>query len=109
EGIAEVRRQLGEPQKAIDLLREALPLSEKTTAGLQYARLLSDLGVNQESLGQLEDALASENQALARVHDAGGNPDSEWQLESRIGHIQRALGHDEDALDHYRKSIAGIE
>jgi CHAT domain-containing protein len=109
EGMAEVHERLGNFQKAVDLLREAMPLSEKAASGLQYVRLLSHLGVNQESLGQLEDALASEIQALALVHRNGGNPDYEWQIESRIGHVQRALGRAEEALDHYRKSIDGIE
>jgi CHAT domain-containing protein len=108
-GMAAAHERLGEPQQAIDLLREAMLLSEKAGSGLQYARLLCHLGVNQESLGQLEDALASQERALALVHRAGGNPDYEWQIESRLGHVQRALGHPGDALEHYRRSIDGIE
>jgi tetratricopeptide (TPR) repeat protein len=81
EGMAEAHERLGEPRRAIDLLRDAMPLSEKAASGLQYARLLSRLGVNQELLGQLADALASQNRALALVHGAGGNPDHEWQIE----------------------------
>src|SRR5262245_16327148 len=40
-GMAAAHERLGEPQRAIDLLREAMPLSEKAGSGLQYARLLS--------------------------------------------------------------------
>jgi CHAT domain-containing protein len=108
-GMADAHEQLGEFQKAIDLLHEAIPLSEKAASGLQYARLTSHLGVNQEALGQLEDGLASQNRALALVHQTGGNPDYEWQIESRIGHVQRALGRRDEALEHYRQSIHGIE
>jgi len=109
EGMAAVHEQIGEPQKAIDLLAEAIPQAEKTGSGLLQSRLVSQLGVNQEALGYLQEALASENRALAIVHQAGGNPDSEWQIEGRIGHIERALRHADDALAHYRKSIDGIE
>lgn len=108
-GMAEVHERLGGAREAIDLLQEAIPLAEKGASGLLYARLVSHLGANQESLGHLEDALASQNRALAFIHQAGGNPDYEWQIETRIGHVQRALGRHEEALEHYRKSIDGIE
>ena len=109
EGMAEAREQLGDPRGAIDLLQQAIPLSEKASTGLQYARLVSHLGVNQESLGHLEDALASQDRALALIHQNGGNADNEWQIEARIGHVNRALGRNQEALDHYRESIDGIE
>jgi CHAT domain-containing protein len=109
EGMAESHEQLGESQKAIDLFKEAMPLAEKASAGLPYAKIVSEVGRSQESLGQLNDALASQNRALALVHQSGGNLDYEWQFESRIGHVDRALGHNDEALEHYRKSISGIE
>jgi CHAT domain-containing protein len=43
------------------------------------------------------------------VHDSGGDRDLEWQIESRMGHVLRTMGRNEDALEHYRESIAGIE
>src|SRR5262249_53111937 len=88
---------------------EAMPLAENAAIGLASVRLITRLGVNQEALGQLEEALASETQALALVHRAGGSPDYEWQIESRIGHVLRALRPDEQALDHYSRSMDGIE
>ena len=109
QGMAESYEQLGEPQKAIDLLNEALPIAEKAASGVEYRNLLSALGVNQEKLGSLEAALASENKALALIHEGGGDPDAEWQVESRAAHIERALGRKEEALKHYQKSIEGIE
>ncbi len=109
QGMAEAEEQLGDHQKAIELLREAMPLAEKAGAGLPYAFIVSDLGRSQESLGQLKEALASQNRALAIVHDSGGNPDYDWQFESRIGHVDRALGRNEEALEHYQRSIRGIE
>src|SRR5262249_61617120 len=107
-GMADALEQLGEPHKAIDLLREAMPLSEKAATGLQYARLTSHLGVNQEAIGQLEEGLASQTRALALVHQAGGNPDYEWQIESRLGHVTRALGRREDARLPYQQAVAGL-
>lgn len=109
EGMAEAHEQLGDPQKAIGLLEQAIALSEKASTGLQYSRLVSHLGLNEERLGHFEDALGSQNRALALIHQNGGNPDSEWQIEGRIGHVDRALGRNRDALEHYRNSIDGIE
>ncbi len=109
QGIAASYEQLGEPQKAIEFLDQAIPIAEKAASGYAYRSLLSALGVNQEKLGNLDAALASENKALSLMHEAGGDPDAEWQVESRIAHIERALGNKEQALEHYQKSISGIE
>ena len=109
QGMAASYEQLGEPQKAIELLDEAIPIAEKAASGVEYRNLLSALGLNQEKLGDLDAALASENKALALMHEAGGDPDSEWQVERRIAHVDRALGRNQEALEHYRKSVAGIE
>jgi len=109
QGMASSYEQLGESQKAIEFLDQAIPIAEKAASGHEYRYLLSALGVNQEKLGNLGAALASENRALVLMHDAGGDPDSEWQVESRIAHIERALGNNEQALEHYGKSISGIE
>lgn len=109
QGMAESYEQLDEPQKAIELLNEAMPIAEKAASGVEYRNLLSALGVNQEKLGNLEAALASENKALTLLHEGGSEPDMEWQIESRTGHIERALRHNEQALEHYQKSINSIE
>ena len=108
-GMAEAHEALGSSEQALELLEQAIPLSQKSATGVQYANLVSHLGVNQERLGQLDAALASESRALSFVHSQGGNLDYEWQVESRIGHVLRALGHPEEALEHYRISIVGIE
>ena len=109
QGMAASFEQLGEPKRAIEFIDQAIPIAEKAASGVEYRNLLSALGVNQEKLGNLDAALASENKALALIHEAGGDPDSEWQVESRIAHIERALGNNEQALEHYRNSINGIE
>ena len=109
QGMASSHEQLGEPQKAIELLDQAIPIAERAASGVEYRNLLSVLGVNQEKLGNLEAALASENRALTLIHEGGGDPDTEWQVESRTAHIERALGNKDQALEHYQKSINGIE
>jgi CHAT domain-containing protein len=109
EGMAEAHEHLGQPRQAVELLQQAIPLAEKAASGLQYARLVSDLGVNQEALQETDAALASQYRSLALVHGSGGNPDYEWQIESRIGHVLHTLQRDQDALEHYRKATAGIE
>lgn len=109
QGMAASYEQLGEPQKAIEFLDRAIPIAEKAASGAEYRNLLSALGVNQERLGNFDAAFANENKALALMHESGGDPDSEWQVESRIAHIERARGNNAAALAHYQKSINGIE
>ena len=109
QGMAASYEHLNEPQRAIEFIDQAIPIAEKAASGAEYRSLLSALGENQEKLGKFDAALASENKALALIHESGGDPDSEWQVESRIAQIERALGHNEQALEHYQKSISGIE
>jgi len=108
DSMAVIHQRLGEPQKALDLLEEAKGMAEKT-ASVSYWAVVADLGESQESLGHLNEALATENLAMAAVRKGGGNPDYEWQIERRIGHIDHSLGHDEEGLAHYQTSIHGIE
>jgi len=106
--MAAIYQRIGEPQKAMELLAEARDRA-KETGSVSYSITLADLGESQESLGQLNEALASEDLALAEVGKSGGNADYEWQIERHIGHIERGLGRDEEALTHYRDSIHAIE
>lgn len=108
QDMAFVHQRLGAPEKSVDLLQQAIPIAEKQGSA-SYPRLLGGLGESQESLGQLNEALASESRALALVRQSGGSPDYEWQLEREIGHIQRSLGHNEEALAHYQNSMEGLE
>lgn len=106
--MAAACEKLGELQKSVDLLQQAIKIQESTGTGANPVTL-SDLGYSQESLGHLNEALASQQRALALVRQSGGNPDYEWQIESRIAHVDRALGRDEEALAHYQSSISIIE
>jgi CHAT domain-containing protein/Tfp pilus assembly protein PilF len=106
--IAFAHQRLGEYQKAAEVLQEAIPIAEKAhTADL--ATILSNLGEAQESLGQLEEALGTENRALSTFRGFGTNTGQEWQIEGRIGHIDRTLGRNDEALSQYEKSIDAIE
>src|SRR5262249_54334103 len=53
-------------------------------------------------------ALATEQRAMSVIRESGGNPDYQWQVDSRIGHIERALGRTDEALASYRRAIDGI-
>lgn len=108
QNMAFAYQRLGEPQRSVELLQQAIPMAEKQHSA-SYPQLLGGLGESQESLGQLNDALTSENAALSNVRESGGNPDYEWQVEREIGHIHRSLGRNEEALVHYQNSIQGIE
>jgi CHAT domain-containing protein/Tfp pilus assembly protein PilF len=106
--IAFAHQRLGEYQKAAEVLQEAIPIAEKAhTADL--ATILSNLGEAQESLGQLEEALGTENRALSTFRGFGTSTGQEWQIERRIGHIDRTLGRNDEALSQYEKSIDAIE
>ncbi len=107
-GMAVIHQRLGEPQKAVELLTEAMRMAEKA-GSVSYSTVVANLGEAQESLGQFNEALASENRALVAVRRGGGNADYEWQIERRIGHIERSLGHKEEALQHYQNATRGIE
>jgi CHAT domain-containing protein len=107
-GLAVVHQRLGEYQKAAEVLQEAMPIAEKADSAY-YPQLVANLGEAQESLGQLREALASEDHALTALRRTGGNPDEEWLIERRIGHIDRALARNEQALAHYQNSIHAIE
>ena len=109
QGMANADQQLGKSLEAISLFQQALALAEKSSGGYQIMSITTDLGLSQEAVGQLDTALASQYRALSMVHAAGGDPDSEWQIESHIGHVLRAMGRNEEALQHYQKSIGGIE
>ena len=106
--MAAAHEKLGESQKSVELLQQALKIQESTGTGIN-GTTLSLLGNSQESLGQLKEALATQERALALVRQLGGNPQWEWQVESRIGHVQRGLGENEEALEHYRNSISLLE
>ncbi len=106
--LAVAHQKLGEYQKAAEDLQEAIPIAEKANSGT-YPLLVANLGEAQESLGQLNEALASEDRALTALRRTGGNSDEEWLIERRIGHIDRALARSEEALAHYENSIHDIE
>lgn len=99
---------MGESKKAVEILQEALKTQEASGNGANPI-MLSNLGDSQLSLGQFADALASEERALALIRQSGGMAQSEWYCEKRIGKVQHAMGHNEEALSHYRISIDDLE
>ena len=108
DSLAVAHQRLGEYQKAAEVLQEAIPIAEKANSG-GYPILVANLGEAQESLGQMNEALASEDRAMTALRRTGGNSDEEWLIERRIGHIDRALARNEEALAHYENSIHAIE
>src|SRR5262249_37858217 len=77
------RERLGESEKAIDLLQQAIKLWEASGAP-PHPLMLADLAASQESIGQLQEALSGQQRALALVRDNGGNAQYEWQIEGRL-------------------------
>ncbi|HKW34185.1 MAG TPA: CHAT domain-containing tetratricopeptide repeat protein [Candidatus Acidoferrum sp.] len=105
--MAVAYQRLGQYQKAAEVLQESMPIAEKANSG-DYVTLAANLGEAQESLGQFGEALASEDRALAALRRTGSRLDSEWQIERRIGHIDRALSRNEEALSHYENSVQAL-
>jgi len=105
-GIA--REKLGESQKAVDLLQEAITVWAASGAP-PHPLMLADLAASQESAGQLQEALTGQQRALALVRENGGNAQYEWQIEGRLGRVERAMGRKEDALAHYSDAVHSIE
>jgi CHAT domain-containing protein/Tfp pilus assembly protein PilF len=109
EGMANANQSLGKPKEAIPLFEQALALAEKSKGTYQLAHIISNLGTSQEAVGQLEAALDSQERSLAMVRNDSTWIEEEWQIQSRMGHVLRSMGHNDDALQHYQKAIAGIE
>ncbi|HKR27484.1 MAG TPA: tetratricopeptide repeat protein, partial [Acidobacteriaceae bacterium] len=110
QGMANADQQLGKPQQAIPLFEQAIALAEKSPGGgYQIATITSNLAVSQEATGERDAALTSQQRALDMFHAAGGSPEDEWQVESHIGHVLHAMGHNEEALQQYQEAIAGFE
>ncbi len=99
---------LGESSKAVELLQQALKTQEAAGNGTNPIAL-SNLGESQLSLGRFAEALAAEQRALVLTRQTGGMASREWYYERRIGKVERAMGHSEEALTHYRTSIEDLE
>lgn len=109
EGMAAANQLLGQPKEAIPLYEQALALAEKSTGTIQSAHIISNLGTSQEAVGQLGAALGSQERSLEMVRTDGTWTEEEWQIQSRMGHVLRAMGRNDEALQHYQEAIAGIE
>jgi CHAT domain-containing protein len=106
--MASAWEHLGKSQKSVDFLQEAIKLQESTGAEPNPV-MVSDLAYSQESLGRLTEALAGQERALAILRQKGGDPFYEWQVESRIAHVERATGRPEEALQHYQNAVKTID
>jgi CHAT domain-containing protein/Tfp pilus assembly protein PilF len=109
EGMASAYQSLEKPKEAIPLFEEALALAEKSPGTFQVAHIMSNLGTSQAAVGQLDAALNSQERSLDMVRTDGAWTEEEWQIQSRMGHVLRAMGRKNEALQHYQEAIAGIE
>lgn len=106
--LAFCNEKLGHSQKAADLLREAMKLWE-SLGNHPHPAMVASLAASQESLGQLPEALAGMQRALALVRDSGGNAQYEWQIGGRVARVERAMGRQQEALAQYQDVIHSIE
>jgi CHAT domain-containing protein/Tfp pilus assembly protein PilF len=106
--MAAAHEKLGESQESVELLQQSIKMWEATGSGPNPV-IVSDLGYSQESLGKFTEALATQEHALFVSRQSGANPEREWLFESRVAHVDRALGRKDEALKNYQNSIDELE
>jgi CHAT domain-containing protein len=104
-----IYQELNENQKALVFLRRALEFEHASGNKFDEAIIISTIGTSQKALGSLPEALDSMTRARALLHQTGSFPIHELNIEWGLGGIQRALGHNDDALSSYRQAVSIIE
>jgi CHAT domain-containing protein len=99
---------LGESEKAIDRMQQAIKLWE-SAGNPPHPFMVAGLARSHESLGRFDEALAEQKKAMALLRDIGGSASYEWLMESRLAHIEHAMGNPLEALQHYQAAVRAIE
>ncbi len=103
--------QQGKLADAREQLHQALAIFRTTTSTrLEEARVLNTLSLVDGDGGNVRDALASAQQALAIYRDELGpeHPDT-FTILTNLGMIETRLGDDDHARAHYHQAIDGLE
>jgi CHAT domain-containing protein/Tfp pilus assembly protein PilF len=95
---------LGETQKALDHLNQALPLSRVVGDRAREAATLNSFGAVYDALGEKRKALEYLNQALPLCR-AMGDRAGEAATLTNIGKVYDDLGEKQKALDYYSQAL----
>lgn len=100
------------PPRLSAICQQAFEAAEEIARQLNQASLsalaLGGLGNMRERLGQLEQASQFSERALFKAQQASA-PDISFRLEWQKARIDRRLGHDDEALDDFRRSVSTLE
>ncbi len=106
---ADVYQGLGDHHKAIAMYKQALEAARGIGHRLDEAIILSSIGVSEQALGQLSEALNSQARAQTVLRETGAYPDVESFIDWRIARVNEALQHDDDALAAFNEAFKAIE
>ncbi len=108
---AGVHRELGNHQKAIELLEEAKKLVHTLGFSFEEAAIISNIGASQQALGRLDEALASQLLAkeMLRQFSAYTHPEFDAYVDYRIALVQEDLKHEAAALTAFSDALNAIE
>ncbi len=103
-GIGRIYSDLGEKQKALQYLNQALPLIRAVVDRVGEATILTNIGVVYDDLGEKQKALQYLNQALPLLR-AVGNKVIEAATLDNIGTVYSRLGGKQKALQFYNQAL----
>jgi CHAT domain-containing protein len=102
--MAGIYDDLGEKEKALDYLKQALLLRHAGKNRKGEAATLNNLGRIYDELDEKQQALDYLRQAASLFH-AIGDRAGEARAVSNIGLVYKALGRSQSALDHYTQAL----
>jgi CHAT domain-containing protein/Tfp pilus assembly protein PilF len=98
--------RLGESQKRLAALTEALALRRGLGDRWGEALVLDSLGDLYDAMGELQEALNAKQKALSVFREHKGHVDYEFTALADIGHIYEELGEPSKALEYYDQAIS---
>jgi tetratricopeptide (TPR) repeat protein len=108
QGLVRCYFQLGEPDKAVELLQSALMIYDNPGDPhrdfVVAAYVLAELGRAKLRMGLFEEAIAHLTNAVAAAH-ATGEPVHEARAEASLGTALIEFGHASEAEEHYRLAL----
>jgi tetratricopeptide (TPR) repeat protein len=102
--IGDVNFALGEREKALEYLQQALPLQTAVGDRSGAATSLSNMGSVYSALGDKSAALQCYNQVLA-LQKAIGDRRGEAMALNMIGNLHSTLGERQEALEYFRRAL----
>ena len=97
--------RVGESEKKLAALNEALALRQKLGDRWGEAIVLGGLGDAHDSMGELQEALNAKQKALSIFREHKGRVEYEFTALADLGHIYEELGEPQKALDYHHQAL----